>query len=535
VVGVVVTAISLALLTGLTLAAGQAAAATLNVCPDGCPYTELAPASAAAQKGDTIKLGPGTYDGGVTIAVSVKLVGSGAARTIISGGGPVLTIGEFGAPAEPTVSIGGVTITGGVTRSSPESTPFSGQEGVVAAGGGIEIPPNADFTGGARVKIANSVITGNRVAPTDTAPFGPPCPSGPCPFAFAGGGGIDSWGTLTLTHATISDNRVGSASGLSELASDAVGGAISNNLGPLTISGSDIHGNQVSATGPNGRFAEGGAIFAGGGTLKVSNSSVTNNSSALAASLPNSVDLLAIGGGLQVAGGVAAAKISNTTISNNSVTMTNSVGDTAGSSGGIHVGLDVDFKMSNSSVADNSVSSATVAGSSGSANGDSGAGELLGRISNSRFTGNSVTVNSAAGDATAFAGALIYFGSITNSVIRDNDVRASSRTGAVFAAGGALVVDEPGLTLKNATVSGNEVDASGTSGSGQGGGIFDAAIDNGPPGGPLTVVNSHVTANELSGSAPITLQGGGLYIHNRPLTLTRSVIADNSPDQCFGC
>jgi len=269
VVGVVVTAISLALLTGLTLAAGQAAAATLNVCPDGCPYTELAPASAAAQKGDTIKLGPGTYDGGVTIAVSVKLVGSGAARTIISGGGPVLTIGEFGAPAEPTVSIGGVTITGGVTRSSPESTPFSGQEGVVAAGGGIEIPPNADFTGGARVKIANSVITGNRVAPTDTAPFGPPCPSGPCPFAFAGGGGIDSWGTLTLTHATISDNRVGSASGLSELASDAVGGAISNNLGPLTISGSDIHGNQVSATGPNGRFAEGGAIFAGGGTLNI--------------------------------------------------------------------------------------------------------------------------------------------------------------------------------------------------------------------------------------------------------------------------
>ena len=225
----------------------------------------------------------------------VLLASASAARAWakLGGSGPVVTIGEFGAGAEPTVSIEGVTITGGITRSSPESTPFTGQEGVFAAGGGVEIPPNADFSGGATVTIASSVITGNRVAPSDTAPFGPPCPSGPCPFAFAGGGGIDSWGMLTLANTTISNNRVGSASGLSTLASDAVGGAITNRLGPLTIIGSVIHGNRASATGQNGRFAEGGAIMAFGGTLKVSNSSVTENSAALAASLPNSVELLA--------------------------------------------------------------------------------------------------------------------------------------------------------------------------------------------------------------------------------------------------
>jgi hypothetical protein len=39
----------------------------------------------------------------------------------------------------------------------------------------------------------------------------------------------------------------------------------------------------------------------------------------------------------------------------------------------------------------------------------------------------------------------------------------------------------------------------------------------------------------LSGSSGITLQGGGLYTQNQPLTLTHSVIADNSPDQCVGC
>jgi hypothetical protein len=518
----------------LLIGAGQASAATLNVCPNGCPYTQLGPALAAAKDGDTIEIAPGTYAGGVTINVSVKLVGAGPSSTTISGGGPVLTIGTFGASSEPTVSIDGLTITGGVTRSSPESTPFVGQEGVFAAGGGIEIPPNADFSGGATVTITNSVITGNRVAPTDTVPFGPPCPSGPCPFAGAFGGGIDSWGTLTVANSTISNNRVGSASGLSTLASDAVGGAIMNRLGPLTISGSVIRGNQATATGPNGRFAEGGAIMALGSRMTLSNSSVTDNSAALAASLPNSVEQLANSGGIHITSNVSAATISNTTISDNSVTMTNTVGDAEAFSGGVHVDLDVDFKMSNSVVADNSVVSATLAGSSGDAGGDSGAGELLGTITNTRFIGNTVTVSSAGGDANAIAGAFIDFGSITNSVVSDNHVQASSPGGTMFAAGGALVVDEPGLTLRNTKVSGNTVNASGASGSAQGGGIFDAPIANGPPGGPLTLVNSGVTGNALSGSAGIMLQGGGIYIQ-QPLTLTHSVIADNSPDQCYGC
>src|SRR5690242_8496363 len=281
--------------------AAGAAAATLTVCPSGCPYTQIAPAIAAASPGDTITVAAGTYSGGFTIDKSLGLVGAGKGLTIISGGGPVVTIGAFGAASEPTVSISGVTITGGVTHSSPESVPFTGQEGVFAAGGGVEIPPNADFSGGATVTIANSVITGNRVAPSDTAPFGPPCPGGdPCPYAAASGGGIDSWGTLTLTNTTVSDNRIGSASGLSTLASDVDGGAISSSLGPLTIDSSVLHGNQASATGPNGRFVEGGAISASGGPMRISSSSVTDNSAALAASLPNSVDLGANGGGMHV-------------------------------------------------------------------------------------------------------------------------------------------------------------------------------------------------------------------------------------------
>ena len=124
---------------------------------------------------------------------------------------------------------------------------------------------------------------------------------------------------------------------------------------------------------------------------------------------------------------------------------------------------------------------------------------------------------------------------MTQAVISDNHVRVSSPGGTAFAAGGAIVLDDTALALRNTKVSGNTVDASGASGSALGGGLFDAPIANGPPGGPLTLVNSDVTGNIVSGSAGVTLQGGGIYTQDQPLTLTHSEIAGNSPDQCVGC
>ena len=202
------------------IASGHASAATLTVCPSGCAFSQIAPALAVAKNGDTISVGAGTYAGGLTVAKSVKLVGAGAGRTTISGGGPVLTIGTARASSEPTVAIDAVTITGGLTRSSWNTSLGAG---VFALGGGVEIPPNADFSGGATVTISNSVITRNRVAPSATAPSpgGAICPRGLCPFAQASGGGIDNWGALTIANSTVSNNSVGDAPGLSGLASDA--------------------------------------------------------------------------------------------------------------------------------------------------------------------------------------------------------------------------------------------------------------------------------------------------------------------------
>src|SRR6185437_8454391 len=189
---------ALATAAAFVLVAAGAAAPNGDVCVGGphC-YATVQAAMDAASDGDTIHVNPGTFSGGVTITKSITLAGAGAQRTTIRGGGPVLTIGTIFAPTEPTVSISGVTITGGATSTSPESRAFVGADGVIALGGGIEVPPNADFSGGATVTLTDSVVTRNSVSPTATLPFGPPCPDdNPCPFAQAGGGGIDTWGDL---------------------------------------------------------------------------------------------------------------------------------------------------------------------------------------------------------------------------------------------------------------------------------------------------------------------------------------------------
>lgn len=516
------------------LFARPALAASLCVASKPGCFATLQAAVNAARNGDTITIAPGTYAGGVTIDVSVTIAGAGAGSTVIRGGGPVLTIGTYGASAEPTVSITGVTITGGVARSSPESMPFAGQDGVIARGGGVEIPPNADRTGGATVTISNSVITGNLADPTHALPLGPPCPGGvSCPFAQAAGGGVDNWGTLTLVNTTVSKNRIGSATGLAAVVSDADGGAIANQLGALKVTNSTISGNQASATAPNGRFADSGGMFLDGGSITMSNSAVTDNHASLTASLPDSVQVNAVAGGVHVTGSVTTAAIRNTTITGNSVSMTNAAGGAIAFSGGLHT--DGTFRLSNDDISYNRVYSATLPGSSGNAEGDSGAGEMAGTISNTRFIGNSVMVKSARGTASAAAGAAIFTGTLASSVVSDNAVSASSRHGTVVLVGGGLQSGGP-LTLRNTIVIGNRGDANGLTGTAQGGGIFavDESASGGPPGGPLILINSVITRNSLDGSNGMTLQGGGIFATN-PVTLTNTTITNNSPGQCDGC
>jgi hypothetical protein len=517
---------------GLGTGARPALAASLCVGTDpGCLST-LRGAIAAARDGDVIRLAPGTFPGDVTIDRSVKLIGAGPDRTTIRGGGPVLTIGVPGAPSEPTVSIRGVTITGGVTSSSSQCGPVCGTDYVqaTALGGGIEVPPAAGSTTGATVTVNNSVIAGNRVAPSVTVPsVRSICFGAPCRFALAGGGGIDNWGTISLTNTSVSDNRVGGP-----VNSDAEGGGILNEApGSLTLKDSRVENNQATASAPNGRFAEAGGIFADGGTLTITGGAVARNTAVLSAALPSDVAQAAIGGGIDLSDR-ASASIVGARIDGNRLSATNALGDATAFSAGIHA--DGPLVLRDSSVSYNRLTSATP---TGSAHADSGAGELNASpttVTDTRFIANTVIVGAPDGTADAAAGALVTAGfepiALSDSVVSGNRVSATTTSGTANGEGAGMA-NIGLLTLRNTIVTDNAATVTGPGGVAQGGGIWNGPAPDGPPV-ELTLIDSALVHNILTASAGISVQGGGLFT-TAPVTLKDTTIAENSPDQCQGC
>ena len=528
---------------------------TLTVCPYGCQFRQIAPAVAAAKSGDTIQVGPGTYTGGVTIGISVHLLGAGPGATIIRGGGSVLTIGAFGALREPAVSISGVTITGGVARSSPESVPFTGKAGVWAAGGGIEIPPGAHHTAGATVTISGSVITGNYADPQATVPSGFTCPGhfpkGQCPFAPAWGGGIDTWGSLTLEYSAVTGNGVGAAAGLPGIVSDADGAGIYSRQGSLTLISTDVSGNDAIATAPDGRYAEGAAIFAGypgfgpdGGrdAVTVRNSVIAGNSARLTSDFPRFFggkfqDPTANSGGLVDGPGVSSTTIENTQVTDNMAIAEDLSGEPSA--------IDAAMNVSNGTlVMTSSVISGNRAITESSTSADVGpAGSALevdggGMISSTLITGNYATMVSPHG-AAAVNGAVGLFGNtslltILDSTVSDNTATATSTTGSASIQGAGIFNDGL-LKLIGDHIADNTGTATGPSGEAEGGGIWNGATFTGPPV-RLTLQGTVVTRNSLTSSPGFTVRGGGLYTRSpATITLRTSEIVYNIPDQCFGC
>ena len=92
--------LSLALTSvGAIATTGGSAHGTGSLCVGNRPgcFATIQAALDAAPDGATIRILAGTFSGGITIEKSVQLEGAGAARTIVRGGGPVLTIGVGGA------------------------------------------------------------------------------------------------------------------------------------------------------------------------------------------------------------------------------------------------------------------------------------------------------------------------------------------------------------------------------------------------------------------------------------------------------
>ena len=499
-------------------AAGPANAAT--VCTADHPGC-FAKALAAAHTGDVIRLGPGTFRGGVKIGAGIEVRGAGAGTTSIVGGGPVIEI----APEAGTVTIRGVTIAGAVTTAF--ITPQGQRQPQFARGGGLLI------RSGATVTVTDSVIEDNATAPSDTVSSGSAmCGDGPCRFAGGYGAGIYSEGTLTLTRTLVARNR-----NRSPAASDAEGGGIYT-TGPLTLIDSQVIDNEALATPPYGRFATAGGIFVESGHLIVRRSAIARNRATLHAAWPDRVtDKGAVGGGVLV-GDQASALIEQSRIVDNDVRFTNTAGDAIAFSGGVHGNGPVD--LIGSIVASNHVTATVAPNSPSTASADSGAGNLnvAGTISGSRLVDNTVTAVGGSGPASARAGGLWTWTDepivMRDSLVSGNSVRAAA-AGEVTAQGAGLLNTET-LELHGTTVALNRAHASGRSGLVQGGGIWNGRAPESQDFLPrLTIFDSLLLGNLLSASGgEIDVHGGGLFAAE-PATVSRTRIAANLPDQCVGC
>jgi hypothetical protein len=525
----------------LVVASAGRSSSTLCVGGPHC-YATVQAALNAAHDGDTVRVGPGTFAGGLTITKSVDLVGVAAAATTISGGGPVVTIGS--AASTPTVTLANLTITGGVTTTNPQAPRCGpdvprcgpGYADATALGGGIEAFQRTTVT------ITRSVITGNRSSPAlSTASVKAVCPGpAPCPASFGDAAGIDNWGTMTLIDTTVSDNHA------SAVQSDG-GGIVSEQGSNLTLLRSQVTGNSANAVGPFARFVQAGGILVDhDGTLTIEDSRIDGNAANLSSSIPHPYPLQdggtdqsnAFSGGIHLNDGVTAT-IRNSTLNGNSVNVDNPVGEPFGADGAICVCGSATLTIQNSWVHGNSVNVHVLDTAD---SGPSGPGAFEAdsdaTIDNVHFTGNSTNVTASSGDAAAI-GALAFFfdgtnaPTITNSAIEDNSVEATAPNGAAKLGGVGLLNNGP-LTLTRVDVERNHGVATGLSGFAQGGGIWNGQLFGGPDS-PLTLVDSEVKNNVLEGALGVTLQGGGIFTPGFPLTLTGSPVKHNTPDDCFGC
>ena len=200
--------------------------------------------------------GGGSFDGTVTfncgpipVTITVTSTKTISADTTIDGGG-VITISGGN-------SVGVFSVNTGVK--------FTVQNLAIANGN------SANYGGGiyswGTLTVTNSTFSGNRAS---------------------GGGGIFSWGTLTVTNSTFSGNSVlhgdggaiVNAGGTLTVVTNSTfsgniaddGGAIENS-GPLTVTNTTFSSNGASTFSNGG----GGGIYNGGGTLTVTNSTFSGN------------------------------------------------------------------------------------------------------------------------------------------------------------------------------------------------------------------------------------------------------------------
>ena len=358
------------------------------------------------------------------------------------------------------------------------------------------------------------------------------------PYAGTRGGGIANFGTLTMVHSVVSDNA---ATGT---ASDANGGGIFSARGALILISTDVERNRA-APSAIGRFAEGGGIFVESGPLTIRDSHINGNRADLVTSWPirPQGELLAMNahaGGIHVGDG-SEVLVHHTSIRGNIVRADDPNGEVVGFDAAMLVG-DSHLVMRRSVVSGNSVTVRTATsadvGPSGSAVELDGPGE----IADSSIIDNPVSVLAVAGpDAVAQAAsglAVFDFAgnprqvTVRRTQISGNTAVARTPEGSALAVGGG-VFNNSLLALEDVLIARNNGVARAPVADAQGGGVWNGAFLSGPPV-QLSLTKTRIVGNTLVTSPSGTRRGAGLYT-SEPVTLLRSVITGNAPDQCFGC
>ncbi len=340
------------------------------------------------------------------------------------------------------------------TSTQPMSNPISGVELTLEGNGFTVDGQNLDdvrpfhIMADTAVTMQNMTVTGGKAGPAKIE-----------------GGGILSYGTLSITNSTITDNSANSVGS---------GGGISSH-GPLTIQDSVIHDNSSDASG--------GGIYhhAPSATLTISRSTISGNSSFF-------------GGGIQIAAG--SATISHSTVSSNTATFD--------AGGGIQNGGET-LTITNSTISGNR------SGTTGGGIYNSGTATIM----SSTFSDNDAT-NSGGGVFNQSGKSL----SLSNSIISNN----TAEHGGGIANYGSLNVVATTINENSATEDGGGLINLGSSLSITNSSIYSntAVVFGGgvASNGPLTITQSTIYQNTAN-------SGGGMYTGDSA-SLTNSTFSENT-------
>jgi len=348
------------------------------------------------QHGNISSTGGGIYNQGNLTLSGVTVI----TNTATSGGGGILNSGNLTMTGSAILSNtttlntskgGGLYDFSGTTIISDSSIAYNR----APSGGGIE-------HANAILMLTNTTVT------TNTATVN-------------SGGGINAFGSVTITSGSINANTAVGSSGYG-------GGLNYNGSGSVVISGTDISTNQVISTGTGS-----GIAFANGSNLSLTNVTVNNNSGSCAVYLINGATLTITGGSINNNSGCGLYMIGGT-----NMTMTGSAvnGNTTSlATGGVYL------EAATSAISSSSISTNT-------------ASFDLAKGGGIRLKSGALTVNNSTISGNNLPGTNAWGGGIYSESSAGLTVNASTISGNSAQIDGGMFVATP-LTMTNSTISGN--------------------------------------------------------------------------------